>query len=49
MAWGIELATIVGAELNVIPGAGHEPELREAAETNRLLDRFLARVWPPTA
>lgn len=49
VAWGIELATIVGAELNVIPGAGHEPELREAAETNRLLDRFLARVWPPTA
>jgi pimeloyl-ACP methyl ester carboxylesterase len=49
VSWGIELATIAGAELHVVSGAGHEPELREAAETNRLLDDFLARVWPATA
>jgi pimeloyl-ACP methyl ester carboxylesterase len=48
VSWGIELATIAGAELSVVPGAGHEPELREANETNALLDRFLARVWPAT-
>jgi pimeloyl-ACP methyl ester carboxylesterase len=48
VSWGIELASIVGAELHVMPGAGHEPELREANETNRLLDDFLARVWPGT-
>lgn len=48
VSWGIELARIAGSELHVIPGGGHEPELREAAETNRLLDDFLARVWPPT-
>jgi pimeloyl-ACP methyl ester carboxylesterase len=48
VSWGIELASIVGAELHVMPGAGHEPELREANETNRLLDDFLARIWPAT-
>ena len=46
VSWGIELATIAGAELYVIAGGGHEPELREADETNRLLDDFLVRVWP---
>ena len=46
VAWGIELASITGGELHVIWGGGHEPDLREADETNRLLDDFLARVWP---
>ena len=46
VAWGIELASITGGELHVIRGGGHEPELREADEVNRLLDDFLARVWP---
>lgn len=49
VAWGIELARIAGAELSIIQGAGHEPQLREANETNMLLDRFLARAWPETA
>ena len=46
VAWGIEFASITGGELHVIWGGGHEPDLREADETNRLLDDFLARVWP---
>jgi pimeloyl-ACP methyl ester carboxylesterase len=46
VSWGIELASITGGELHVIRGGGHEPELREAHETNRLLDDFLIRVWP---
>jgi pimeloyl-ACP methyl ester carboxylesterase len=48
VSWGIELASITGGELHVIRGGGHEPELREADETNGLLDDFLARVWPAT-
>jgi len=44
--WGIKAAGLLGAELHVLDGAGHEPELREAADTNRLLDEFLDRVWP---
>jgi pimeloyl-ACP methyl ester carboxylesterase len=46
VSWGIELASITGGELHVIRGGGHEPELREAHETNRLLDDFLIRSWP---
>jgi len=49
LQWGIDLARITRAELHVLPGAGHEPQLREAEETNRLIDGFLARVWPPLA
>lgn len=44
--WGIRAADVLGAEIHVLEGAGHEPELREAAETNRLIDGFLDRVWP---
>lgn len=44
--WAVTAATIMGAELHVLDGAGHEPELREARDTNRLIDAFLDRVWP---
>jgi len=44
--WGITAAEVLGAEIHVLEGAGHEPELREAADTNRLVDAFLDRVWP---
>jgi pimeloyl-ACP methyl ester carboxylesterase len=44
--WGIGAAGILGAELHLLEGAGHEPELREADETNRLIDAFLERAWP---
>jgi pimeloyl-ACP methyl ester carboxylesterase len=47
VSWGLALARIAGAELHVIRGGGHEPELREPDATNRLLDVFLQRVWPP--
>lgn len=47
VAWGTRLAKLTGAELHVLPGAGHEPQIREADETNRLLDDFLGRSWPP--
>src|SRR5688500_5648882 len=40
-ASGAEAARLLGAELNVIHGAGHEPEAREAAEVNELIDAFL--------
>ncbi len=46
VGWGIMAAEIMGARLHVLDGAGHEPELREASETNRLIDDFLAREWP---
>lgn len=46
LAWGVELAAITGAELHVLPGAGHEPQLRWADLTNTTVDAFLARVWP---
>lgn len=43
LAWGVELAAITGAELHVLPGAGHEPQLRWSVETNAILDTFLVR------
>lgn len=48
VAWGIAAASIMRAELHILEGAGHEPELREAAETNKLIDAFLDQVWPPS-
>jgi len=42
----VTAAEVLGAEIHVLEGAGHEPELREAADTNRLIDAFLERHWP---
>ena len=38
---GVELARLTHGDLHVLPGAGHEPELREAEQTNQLIDDFL--------
>lgn len=46
VAWAMAAARILGAELRLLDGAGHEPELREAEVTNALIDAFLDRVWP---
>ena len=35
---------IPGSELEIIPGAGHTPQIEEASEFNRLLTGFLSRV-----
>lgn len=43
---GIELARLTRAGLHVLPGAGHEPELRQADHTNQLIELFLERTWP---
>ncbi len=45
---GAELARLAHGDLRVVAGAGHEPELREAAQTNRLIDDFLGATYPPT-
>jgi pimeloyl-ACP methyl ester carboxylesterase len=42
LAKGAELARLTHGDLHVLPGAGHEPELREADQTNKLIDDFLA-------
>jgi pimeloyl-ACP methyl ester carboxylesterase len=48
VAWGVEAARLLGAELDLIPGAGHEPELRASLHVNRLIDSFLATLsWAP--
>jgi pimeloyl-ACP methyl ester carboxylesterase len=44
--WGTMAASILGSELHVLKGAGHEPELREADVTNARIDAFLDRHWP---
>ena len=41
-----ELARLSGAELVVMPGAGHEPQCRNPAQANAILDRFLERRYP---
>jgi pimeloyl-ACP methyl ester carboxylesterase len=46
LAKGAEFARLAHGRLQVIPGAGHEPELREADVTNRLIDGFLAATHP---
>jgi pimeloyl-ACP methyl ester carboxylesterase len=46
VAWAFAAARILRAELHVLDGAGHVPELREAEATNALIDSFLGRVWP---
>jgi pimeloyl-ACP methyl ester carboxylesterase len=45
---GAELARLAHGDLRILAGAGHEPELREAAETNRLIDDFLMATHPST-
>ena len=35
---------IPGAELAVIPGAGHSPNLSKPVEFHRALEAFLARI-----
>lgn len=47
VAVGRELARLAGAELVVLPGAGHEPHCRDAAHVNAVLDPFLERHYPP--
>lgn len=45
---GRVLARLARGQLHVIPGAGHEPELREYGQTNSLIDDFLAATYPAT-
>ncbi len=47
--WGRMAASILGSELHVLEGAGHEPQLREADVTNALIDAFVDRHWPPVS
>jgi pimeloyl-ACP methyl ester carboxylesterase len=42
MARGTELARISGAELVIMPGAGHEPQCRFPDATNEVIGSFLA-------
>jgi pimeloyl-ACP methyl ester carboxylesterase len=48
LAKGAELARLTHGDLHVLPGAGHEPELREADQTNQLIDDFLAATHRAT-
>jgi pimeloyl-ACP methyl ester carboxylesterase len=41
-----ELARLTGAELAVIPGAGHEPQYRHPERFNAILDGFLDTHYP---
>lgn len=44
VAWGRRLAELAGSQLHIVRGGGHEPELRESGETNRVIAAFLAAV-----
>lgn len=46
LAKGAELARLARGDLIVLPGAGHEPQLREADVTNEHIDEFLAETHP---
>lgn len=48
LARGTELARLSGADLEVLPGSGHEPQCRNPEVVNPLLDRFLQQVFPTT-
>jgi len=45
---GRELARLTRGDYVERPGEGHEPQSRNPDETNRIIDRFLARHHPPT-
>lgn len=40
---GREIARLAGSTLEIMEGAGHEPQCRFPDETNRLIERFLSR------
>jgi pimeloyl-ACP methyl ester carboxylesterase len=42
---GIRLAALARAGLHILPGVGHHPEARHAAQTNALIDAFLQRTY----
>jgi pimeloyl-ACP methyl ester carboxylesterase len=42
---GVRLAALARAGLHVLPGVGHHPEARHAAQTNALIDVFLERNY----
>ena len=44
LARGTELARLAGSELVVMPGSGHEPQVRAPEDTNRHILAFLDRV-----
>jgi pimeloyl-ACP methyl ester carboxylesterase len=44
---GRELARLAGSTLQIIEGAGHEPQCRFPHETNRIMDRFLSEAIGP--
>jgi pimeloyl-ACP methyl ester carboxylesterase len=45
---GETLAEVLGAELVVLPGAGHCPQARQPVTVNRLVERFAEQVLGPT-
>jgi pimeloyl-ACP methyl ester carboxylesterase len=46
VAWGERLAELAGSQFYLIRGGGHEPQLREADETNAAIQAFLASQMP---
>jgi len=43
---GRELARLTGGEYVERPGEGHEPQSRNPAATNAIIDRFLSQRYP---